>query len=80
MSLGFSPCWSAVTTRKKSPQNLGTCWKTFFEKSDAKGAKAVWLWSVRTRYLDLRFWDIGVTSAPYPFPSQMAKVELYEVG
>jgi hypothetical protein len=34
----------------------------------------------RVRILITSFWLIAVTSVPYPFRSQMAKVELHALG
>ena len=52
------------------------CRQTRLEKSGAKGANACTILGGRVRTSITSFWLIAVTSVPYPFRSQMAKVEL----
>ncbi len=50
------------------------------EKSGAKGANACTILGGRVRTISITsFWLIAVTSVPYPFRSQMAKVERLEL-
>jgi hypothetical protein len=54
------------------------CLKTRSQKSGAKGANACTILGGRVRTSITSFWRIAVTSVPYPFCSQMAKVEQKE--
>ena len=52
------------------------CCQTRLENSGAKGVKTCTILGGRVRNSITSFWLIAVTSVPYPFHSQMAKVEL----
>src|SRR3712207_3605407 len=61
-----------------APTSSNWAWcQTHLEKSGAKGANACTILGGRVRTISITsFWLIAVTSVPYPFRSQMAKVEL----
>ncbi len=55
-----------------------TCWKTLFENSGANRVKTRIISAGRVRNKITSFWRIAVTSVPYPFHPQMAKVQLLD--
>jgi hypothetical protein len=58
---------------KSRPKRAWRCWKVHFERSGAKGSKAVSPWSAGGRHLDHRLWGIGVRGISIAFARKWLK-------